>query len=329
MSAESLLQILADGQRHSGERIAEILGVTRASVWKRAKKLRAWGLNLQAEPGRGYRLAAPIELLNRDSLAEAIRHRAEFELERIDVFTEIASTNGYLIDNPPTKADALTVCLAEYQSAGRGRRGRHWRTPLGAGLCLSLGWRFAESPPQLTALPLAVGVGARRAIRQIAGIDLRLKWPNDLVVGERKLGGILVELAAEAQGQSHVVIGVGVNIAMPDEFLAAVCDWPAGAIDLRLAQPDSSVGRHALCSMLICEIGKILENFTESGFARFADEWRQADHLQGRQVVVQRSNGQINGVAVGVDEDAALLVDVAGQGVLRIVSGDVRVRARA
>ncbi len=127
------------------------------------------------------------------------------------------------------------MCLAEFQHAGRGRRGRRWIAPLGGGLCLSVGWQFADTPPELSALTLAVGVVARRALAAVAGVDVGLKWPNDLVLDARKLGGILLELTAEAQGGCYVVAGIGINVSLPPESLRTLSDWPRGAIDLATA----------------------------------------------------------------------------------------------
>src|SRR5690606_15933943 len=142
--------------------------------------------------------------------------------------------NRYLLERP-APGGTLAACIAEYQTGGRGRRGRSWRMPLGAGLCLSLGWQFERIPPELAALTLAVGVVVRRVLAETAAIELRLKWPNDLVWDERKLGGILLEMSAEAHGGCHVVIGVGLNVDVPRTLLPRLSDWPRGAVDLAAA----------------------------------------------------------------------------------------------
>jgi BirA family biotin operon repressor/biotin-[acetyl-CoA-carboxylase] ligase len=178
--------------------------------------------------------APPIDPLDADAIAAALAPDAARLIERLEVFSEIDSTNRYLLEHPPSSG-RLAVCLAEYQHAGRGRRGRAWVAPAGAALCLSVGWRFAERPPDLSALTLACGVAARRALETQAGISVGLKWPNDLVWDDRKLGGILVELSAGHRGACHAVVGIGINVAMPRDLLRRVSDWPRGAVDLREA----------------------------------------------------------------------------------------------
>ena len=220
MEPERLLRALADGLPHSGEELAQSFGVTRAAVWKRVNQLADWGLDVVALPGVGYRLARPIDLLDAAALRSALVGRATVPLADVEVLTEIDSTNRRLVGRRPP-AGAANVCVAEFQHAGRGRRGRVWRTPLAGGLCLSVGWQFEDMPSDLTALTLAVGVVVRRALARIAHIDVALKWPNDLVWDSRKLGGILLELAAEAQGGCHVVAGIGLNVSLPPELLPA------------------------------------------------------------------------------------------------------------
>jgi BirA family biotin operon repressor/biotin-[acetyl-CoA-carboxylase] ligase len=325
VTADDLLRVLADGQVHSDVRLAERFGVARADVWKEMARLERWGLKVHSQPGRGYRLESPVELLSHQRLLEDFT--ALLELESFALFTEIPSTNQYLIGRPPTGDSRLSVCIAEYQSSGRGRRGRTWASPLGSGICSSFGWCFDESPASLAALPLAVGVCARRVLRAVAGVEITLKWPNDLVVGDRKLGGILVELSAEPDGRSHIVVGIGINFALDRALLRNVCDWPQGAIDLKSLGVERTVSRHALCVALGQEIGRMFTEFDESGFAPYVKEWRKADHLFGRTVSIEHGEREFRGTARGISKDAALLVDLDSGERKRFVSGDVRVRA--
>ena len=167
MTPERLLVALADGGAHSGEDLARAFGVTRAAVWKQIAKLADWGLAVDAVPGVGYRLRRPIDLLDADVLRAALPPRVAAGLATLEVFTELGSTNRQLLRTPPPPG-MLNVCIAEYQTAGRGRRGRRWSAPLGAGLTLSVGWQFADTPPELSALTLAVGVVARRVLARVA-----------------------------------------------------------------------------------------------------------------------------------------------------------------
>ena len=169
VAPEALLRELADGELHSGAELARGFGVTRAGIWKAMQKLARWGLDVSAVPGVGYRLARPIDLLDARALRNMLAPRTARGLARLEVFTELDSTNRRLLASAPPPPGELVACLAEYQTAGRGRRGRRWLAPLGAGLCLSAGWQFSGAPRDLSAFTLAVGVATRRALADAAG----------------------------------------------------------------------------------------------------------------------------------------------------------------
>ena len=327
LAPDALLRALADGEPHSGADLALKFAVTRAAIWKVVPKLATWGLDVTAVPGVGYRLARPIDLLDARVLRRALAPRAARRIERLEVLWEIDSTNRYLLAGPPPPAGELAVCLAEFQSAGRGRRGRRWTAPLGSGLCVSVGWQFAAAPRDLAALTLAVGVVARRALAEVASVDVALKWPNDLALDERKLGGILIELAAEAQGRCHVVAGLGVNVALPPASLAALSDWPRGAIDLATATRGSPPPRARLAARLIDGLADLFASYAESGFAPYRAEWRAADLLNGRRVKLDDAAAPASGIARGIDGDGALLIETASGAHTRVLSGDVSVRS--
>jgi BirA family transcriptional regulator, biotin operon repressor / biotin---[acetyl-CoA-carboxylase] ligase len=324
MQAETLLHELADGELHSGEALARSLGVTRAAVWKHVRALEGWGLAVQAQAGRGYRLEQPLDLIDAERLRASLRGR--LALERLEVFTELDSTNSYLTAAAPPAPGALAACIAEYQRAGRGRRGRSWTAPLASGLCLSVAWQFAETPPDYSALALAVGVVVRRVLGTLAGVELELKWPNDLVHRERKLGGILIEATSQAYGPCSVVIGLGLNVAMPAAMLATLSDWPSGATDLRAAAGGTPPRREALAAELLVALAALLTDYAQSGFTPYRAEWNAADYLCGRPVSVSATDATLRGAARGVDADGALLIETHDAQHLRIVSGDVSVR---
>jgi BirA family biotin operon repressor/biotin-[acetyl-CoA-carboxylase] ligase len=327
VTAERLLHALADGQTHSGEVLAREFGVTRAAIWKQAGKLAAWGLTVDAVAGEGYRLARRLDLLDATALRAALQPETLARLAKLEVFTELGSTNRHLLRAPPP-AGKLDVCVAEFQTAGRGRRGRSWSTPLGAGVCLSVGWQFAEMPAELPALTLAVGVVVRRVLERVAGLAIALKWPNDLVFDERKLGGVLLELAVEAQGGSHVVAGIGLNVALPRELLTELSDWPRGAIDLATALRREPPPRLALVAALVDDLGMLFADYPATGFAAYRNEWRSGDYLRGRAVRLDEAAGAVAGTALGIDLDGALLVETAAGVRRRIVAGDVSVRSK-
>jgi len=327
VTSERLLRVLADGRTHSGEELARDFGVTRAAIWKQVGKLPEWGLEVEAVPGAGYRLARRIDLLDGDTLRATLAPEVAARLARLEVFTELGSTNRHLLAMPPPPVGKLDVCVAEFQTAGRGRRGRRWHVPLGAGVCLSVGWQFADLPAELSALTLAVGVVVRRVLKSVAGLDIALKWPNDLVFDERKLGGILLELSAEAQGGSHVVVGIGLNVALPPELLPTLSDWPCGAVDLATALGSEPPSRVALVGALVNALAELFAAYPRTGFAAYRSDWRAGDFLRGRAVHLDDAAGAVAGTALGIDPDGALLIETTSGVRRRVVAGDVSVRS--
>lgn len=323
---ERLIGLLADGEFHSGEHLARSLGVSRTAVWKHLQGFGELGLELHKVQKRGYRLAQPIDLLD----AAAIRRRVSTDnrrkLRSLDVLLQTDSTNSRLLAVSDLRAGQADACVAEFQSAGRGRRGRNWIAPFGGAVCLSLGWMFPEPPRQLSALSLAVGVAVLRALERFDARDIRLKWPNDVLVGSRKLGGILCELRAEAGGPAHVVIGVGLNVRLSALARRAIAATGVQAADLSDAQV--SAARDAVVAALIDELILALEAFQREGLLPFIQAWRDADALYGAQAQVVLGEAQHRGIARGIDADGALLLETPA-GVLRFISGEVTVRAAA
>jgi BirA family transcriptional regulator, biotin operon repressor / biotin---[acetyl-CoA-carboxylase] ligase len=326
VAPELLLHALADGEPHSGEELARRFDVTRTAVWKSVPKLRGWGLDVIAVPGVGYRLARPVDLLDASALEARLPQRTRECVVALTLHREIDSTNRYLLERAPPPVGKMSVCLAEFQHAGRGRRGRRWLAPLGAGLCLSVGWQFADTPAGLAALALAVGVVARRVLERLCGVTIALKWPNDLVHDERKLGGILLEMRAEAQGGCYVVAGLGINVALPAELHATLSDWPRGAVDLATAAGADPPARTALAADLIHALAELFGDFAERGFAPYRADWRAADFLRGRRVQVDGPTGRVTGIALGIEADGALLIETVAGERCRVIAGDVSVR---
>ena len=323
-----VLRILADGHRHSGAYLAQTLGVTRAAIWKHIGKLDAWGLNVEATPGSGYLLGRPIEFLNKALILDELGSDVGQLVARLDVHEEIDSTNRQLLDDAPPAEGKLVISLAEYQSAGRGRRGRSWVTPFGGGLCFSAGWLFDDIPEDLGALTLAIGVVVRQTLLEVTGLAAQLKWPNDLVWEDRKLGGILVDLSAQSQGPCYVVIGVGINVSIEPGRLEQFAGWPSGAVDLYAATGGNPPSRNILAARMIEAIAQVLRHYGENGFLEYHADFSAADYLRGRIVSIDDTSCPIVGTAVGVEASGALLVET-GDGVLRVISGDVSVRTSA
>ena len=318
-----LLRLLADGALHSGEELAAQLSVTRAAVWKRLQQLEEWGIAAEAVPGRGYRLESPIDLLDAHGIRDRLPQDARQKLRNLELHETLNSTSDRLLavdDLPPGRFDA---CLAEFQSAGRGRRGRRWIAPFASGLCLSVSWRYRDAPGALAALSLAAGVAALRALGRLGITGLALKWPNDIVRDDSKLGGILIDLRGEAAGPAYVVVGIGVNVRLPTSARDRLASEGVDAVDLAaIAAPPS---RNALAAALIVELTTALLEFGARGMAAFAGEWQDADALAGRAIVVLHGGQTLEGRARGVDGDGALLLEIDGVP-RRIVSGEVSVR---
>ena len=320
-----LLALLADGAVHSGEELAAALDISRTAVWKHIERLRVLGIDIVALPRVGYRLAAPLELLDAQAIRDGVDVQRRSRLARVEVLFEVDSTNTRLLEGPRPPTGQVFAMLTERQTAGRGRRGRSWIAPFGRALALSLSWNFVESPRDLPALSLAVGVGVARALRRIGAHGIALKWPNDIWFDDRKLGGVLLELRSEAAGPAFVVIGVGLNVSLAPQGLPGLPD--GAVVPASVAQScGQAPSRNALAGALIDELIDVLCTFEHSGFAPFAAPWRELDALHGRSARVRMGEEEFTGTSLGIDADGALLLDVAGTR-RKIVSGEASLRA--
>lgn len=323
-----IVRLLADGGEHSGEVLAATLAVSRAAVWKQVRQLEAWGLEVGAVPGRGYRLPGPLDLLDAPRIETALPERVRDRLRRLEVAAELESTNETLLavdDLPPGRFD---VQLAEFQHQGRGRRGRRWIAPFGSGLCLSLNWSLPEVPPELPALSLVVGVALRRALERLGVAGVGLKWPNDVLLDGGKLGGVLIEMRAEAGGPAYLVIGIGLNVRLAPAARSAIGATGLVAAALEDASGSKPPARTELAAAVIARIVEAVEEFEQRGFVPFRDEWRAADALAGRAARVAYGTEVIEGTARGIDDDGALLLDIDGR-LRRFVSGEASLRPAA
>jgi len=313
-----LLTILSDGNFHSGDELGVALGVGRSAIWRHVQTLRGYGLDIYAVTGRGYRLKSPLELLCESRIADALPDSVRPFIADIDVHRELESTNTYLMRAAAQALPGGSVCLAEYQSAGRGRQGRRWVSSFGSNLCFSLVWRFNCGPDALSGLSLAVAVGLAQGLSSLGLARPGLKWPNDLYIGGRKLAGILLEMSGESSGVSRVVVGVGVNLRAPSDIDESI-DRPRVALDELLPEP---VSRNRAAAALIGSIVEALAKFEKEGFAPFLPQWQEWDVMADRRVTLQQAQGVIEGVARGVDTSGALLIERRGE-TCRYMSGDV------
>lgn len=316
-----LLAALADGRFHSGQTLAEQAGISRTAVWKHVRSLRKRGLDIFAVSGRGYRLAEPLDLLIHERINAGLDQRSRAQISELNIVHETPSTNQYILDRLSAKAAHGHVCLAEYQSAGRGRHGRQWSSPIAAGLYLSIGWYVDGMAEPLTGLSLAAGVAMVRALNTCGITGVSLKWPNDIIADGRKLGGILLQVRGEITGPCLWVLGVGVNVRLPATALAAI-DQPATDLaTLAASLPPRSV----LAAAMLNELLACLRDYPRTGFKPYVRDWQRFDCMSGRQVTLAMANRRIRGRMVGVDSAGALLLSIDGR-IQRYASGELSLR---
>ena len=323
---ERLVRLLADGDLHSGAALAAQLGVSRSAVWKQANRLRGMGLDLRASAGGGYRLARPLTLLDRAMILAALDEPARSGCEWLEVRAVTGSTSADLLALPAPKPGHWQAALAEYQTGGRGRRGRRWLSSFAGGLCMSVGWTYPAAPRDLPALSLAVGIAVHRAIAGAGAAGAMLKWPNDVVCEAGKVGGILVDVEGDSRGPLRAVVGVGLNLVVPQSLCRSVVAEgglpPAALEDLGLSR---TMARNSLAARIIRGLLEVLRDYAEVGFAPLADEWRRSDFLYGKAISVSSNGQHICGTAHGIAADGALLVE-RPEGIAAVFNGDVTVR---
>jgi BirA family transcriptional regulator, biotin operon repressor / biotin---[acetyl-CoA-carboxylase] ligase len=316
----ALLAELSATRAVSGSELAQSLGVTRAAVWKQIEALRALGAPIHAAAGRGYRLSWPLELL------DAARIRAELEaplrkrLGDLSVLWQTPSTSDTMLRSVGEGARDLSVCVAETQSAGRGRRGRGWQSPLGGNVYFSLLKRFPQGMGALSGLSLVAGLALIQALIDCGVSAIGLKWPNDVLADGRKLAGILVELGGEFLGPCHAVIGIGVNLRLPQNVSI---DQPA--VDLAQLCAGMPPSRNRLIGRLLARLITALDRFNSEGFAGFRSDYARHDLLAGCALRVKTADATRDGIAEGIDARGALRVR-HGAEVVSYDSAEVSVR---
>lgn len=320
MSDLKLLKMLADGGFHSGDDLGAELGISRAAVWKQIKKLQGHGFDIYSVRGKGYRLSEPLSLLDKETLLRGIASEIVGKLAGLDVFGSINSTNDHAMTMATEGIASGYFCLAERQFAGRGRRGRQWVSPFGKNVYMSCVWHFYSGAAALEGLSLAAGVAVVRALKGLGVTGLSLKWPNDIYFNSKKLGGILLEMTGDPSGRCQVVLGVGLNIAMPDDSGEKI-DQPWTDLESVAGVTD----RNLVVSRLIEELVIMLSEFESKGFLGFRDEWSGLDAYLGKSVVVSTGLSTQHGVASGVDNTGALLL-MTDLGMEEIKGGEVSLR---
>ncbi|WP_339460982.1 bifunctional biotin--[acetyl-CoA-carboxylase] ligase/biotin operon repressor BirA [Pseudomonas sp. EA_105y_Pfl2_R69] len=299
-----LLKLLQDGQFHSGEALGASLGISRSAVWKQLQSLQAeLSLPIHTVRGRGYRLESPLQLLD----GTWIEANAAGSAWPVTVLPSVDSTNAEALRRIGQAQSLPFVVLAERQTSGRGRRGRSWASPFGENLYYSLVLRVEGGMRQLEGLSLAVGLALLQVIREAGVVEAGLKWPNDVLVGDRKLAGVLLELSGDPADVCHVVIGIGLNVNMLSAALAAI-DQPWTSMRAELGRV---INRNELVVGLNRHLSRYLDVQLQHGFSALQGEWQDCHLWQGRAVMLTAGGEPVTGVVLGVDHSGAvrLLVD--------------------
>lgn len=319
MKSKPLLRLLADGEIHSGESLALSLGVSRTAIWKQIKRATDEGYSVDTIRGKGYRLVSPLDLLDADAILNALPAHLQSVIS-LEVHDELDSTNAEVIRQraQPNGGNPI-VCLADHQTAGRGRRGRQWQSPRGENLYLSLGLTFRGGFAMLDGLSLVLGLAVAEAVEKQGVADVGLKWPNDVFVNGSKLSGILIELQGELEeGVVQVVAGIGVNVHMTSaENLDQA--WTS----LARSMPDYLWQRNQVAADIIIAALEASERFADGGFSHFRDEWQARDIFNGQPLTA--GDGKLAGIGRGVDEQGNYLVDVGGE-LNEVRAGEISLR---
>ena len=308
-----LIGILADGAFHSGEQLGEMLGMSRAAINKHMHTIREWGLDVFTVPGKGYSLPAPIQLLDEQTILSYL------PAGRVAVLPVVDSTNQYLLDRI-TELKSGDACVAEYQQAGRGRRGRQWVSPFGANLYLSMFWRLEQGPAAAMGLSLVVGIVMAEVLHKLGAEHVRVKWPNDLYLNDKKLAGILVELTGKTGDAAQLVIGAGINLTMRESTTNVISrDW------INLQEAGVNIDRNKLTAELLSELRLAVVKFENEGLPAFISRWREMDNYLDRPVKLIIGNQEIFGIARGIDQQGALLLEQDGN-IKPYIGGEISLR---
>ncbi|MBT8063459.1 MAG: biotin--[acetyl-CoA-carboxylase] ligase [Xanthomonadales bacterium] len=268
----------------------------------------------------------PMPALDADRIRSALQDPAEALLRHLTVLPETDSTNS-AVNRLPSELQHGHAILAERQTRGRGRRQRRWHSPPGGNLYLSLGWRFDSATQPLAVLPLVVAVCLSRAL-EAAGLDSHgIKWPNDILVGGRKLAGVLVELRSAGSGPALAVAGVGLNVVMPgNEEANERIDQPWTDLATELEEKPERLDRNPLAATVLDRMLNGFATFGETGFASFEPDWRGRDLLRGRPVQLRIGRDRVAGTARGISDDGGLLIESANGDLRAFHSGEASVR---
>lgn len=318
---KKIITILADGKFHSGTELAETLGISRSAICKQLKLLTEFGLAFNAISGKGYCLENVLELLSDTSIKKHLSSAAQSLIAELEIHHCISSTNSYLVEKSQQTKKTGIVCFAEYQTAGKGRRGRDWVSPFGCNIYMSVLCQFQQGPASINGLSLAVGVAVIRALNDCGIEDVGLKWPNDIFWKEKKLAGILIEVSGESNGPCSAVIGLGLNLYLPKDAASSITqDW----VDLSqiLIDPPAKI-RNKLAATLLNHLMPVITDFEQDTLESYLQEWREYDCMKGKDVQIFIGRQTFFGTVDGIDEGGLLLLADEQGKVKAFASGEV------
>jgi BirA family biotin operon repressor/biotin-[acetyl-CoA-carboxylase] ligase len=316
-TADRLLMLLAAGQPQSQTDLCAALAIRPAALQQALQQLRNQGISLQQIAPEIYQLSEPLELLDKSKIFQALSPLAREQLGDFEIVPSIDSTNAYLLNS--TQQAGFNLCLAEYQTAGRGRQGKQWISPYASGLCLSVKYRYPHLKQALTGLNLALAISTVKALWKLGATSTRIKWPNDIWWEGRKLAGLLLETRGMSTHQD-VVMGIGMNLNLPADMPAV--DQPLADLKTILGR---EISRNLVAAQIINHWVETFLNYPQTGLEAYADDWQAFDLLRGQVVQIHTATEIVTGTAVGIDAAGALLVQV-GQGLQRYLYGEVSVR---
>ncbi len=313
-----LLQILQDGATHSGEKLAQQLGVTRSAIWKSIQQLQAAGIIIRSQARKGYCLESSIELLNEKEILAEVKAENRSTLKDLALLDTISSTNDYALTSAREECALPLACFAEQQTQGRGRGGRKWVSPYGNNVYFSLAWHFDKDPSELIGLSLVAGIIILNTLKRYGFNDeFWLKWPNDVLWRDRKLAGILVEVIAQSHQSCKLILGIGINTLLSAN---TEIDQPWASL-AEIGQ--SKIRRNRLCGILLDESISCFKDIEINGLASYVKLWREFDYCKNQALIFKQAQQIIHGVAQGIgDQGELLLLNEQGQ-LRKLMSGEI------
>lgn len=298
---KKLIKLLSDGNYHQGSDLGKTLKITRSAIWKFTQQLKQLGIKINSEKARGYCMEEPVILLNANTIKKKFdAPDQQFMLEILDTTT---STNDHL--KKITPKNQVHFCLAEQQTAGRGRLGRNWHSPFGVNIYLSCSWPFQKDLSQLSGLSLVVGLAVIEALKHFTPNEsLKIKWPNDILWNHQKLAGILLEITAESNGFSNAIIGIGININSSKQTQDLI-DQPWVSLH---EITKNYFDRNELAAQLIKQLLLFISEFSKNGLEPFLDLWKQHDALINQSIQFKQGKEENSGTVMGIDKQGYLLI---------------------